>query len=120
MPGRIVTLVPDLLIEVRIDEAARSIDADIEALSSALHLETALSNPTDVLVVDLAVDGLDLDAIVATADTHKVPVVAFGPHVDIELMKAAKAAGVGRVLPRSAFLKDIRRILSDLIATDPT
>ena len=120
MPGRIVTLVPDLLIEVSIDEAARRIDADLEALSSTDYLETALSKPTDVLIVDLAVDGLDLNAIISTADAHKVPIVAFGPHVEVELLKAAEDAGMGSVLPRSAFLKGIRRILADMIATDQT
>ena len=120
MPGRIVTLVPDLLVEVRLDEAARRIDADLEPLSSAIHLEAALSKPADVLIVDLGVDGLDLDAITATADAHEVPVVAFGPHVDIERLQAAKDAGIGSVYPRSAFLKGIRRILTELIATDQT
>lgn len=119
MPSRIVALIPDLLIEVRIDEAARRIDADLEALSSAVYLETALSKPTDVLIVDLGVDGLDLDAIVSTAEAHNVPIVAFGPHVDVEQLKAAKDAGMASVLPRSAFLKGIHRILSELIATDP-
>ncbi len=120
MPGRIVTLVPDLLIEVRIDEAARRIDADLEPLSSAAYMETALSKPTDVLIVDLGVDGLDLDEIVSTADAQKVPIVAFGPHVDVERLKAAEDAGIGSVYPRSAFLKGMHRILSELIATDQT
>ncbi|MFQ5471637.1 MAG: hypothetical protein ACE5FA_01960 [Dehalococcoidia bacterium] len=118
MPGRIVTLVPDLLIEVRIDEAARRIDADVEALSSDVYLETALSKPTDVLIVDLGVDGLDLDAIAATAKARRVPVVAFGPHVDAERLQAAGDAGMGSVYPRSAFVKGIRRILSEVIVTD--
>ncbi|MCH8815118.1 MAG: hypothetical protein IH957_08520 [Chloroflexi bacterium] len=118
MPGRIITLVPDLLLEVRIDEAARRIDAELDALSSAAYLDTALSKPTDVLIVDLGVDGLDLEAIVSAAEAHNVPIVAFGPHVDVERLKAAKDAGMGSVLPRSAFLKGIRRILSELIATD--
>ncbi len=120
MPGRIVTLVPDLLIEVRIDEAARRIDADLEALSSAMYLETALSKPTDLLIIDLAVDGLDLDAIALIANAHTVPMVAFGPHVDAARLKAAEDAGIGSVYPRSAFLKGIHHILSELIGTDQT
>ena len=58
----------------------------------------------DLVVVDVsrpgALDVLDL-VVAAGAD-----VVAFGPHVETELLAAASAAGA-RVLPRSKFFADV-------------
>ncbi len=115
MPGRIVALVPDLLVGSRIDEAARRIDAVLESIGSDRHLKAALAKRTDVLIIDLGVAGLDLNTIVAEAKARNVSIVAFGPHVDIELLKAAKDAGMDNVYPRSAFLKNLHKILSERI-----
>ncbi len=116
MPGRIVALVPDLLVGSRIDEAARRIDAVLESLGWDTHVKAALAKPTDVLIIDLGVAGLDLNTIVAEARAHNVPIVAFGPHVDFELLKAAKDAGMDDVYPRSSFLKDLHEILSERVS----
>ena len=113
MPGRVVALVPDLLIGSRIAAAARRIDTDLESISDGLHLKDALSKPTDVLIVDLSVAGIDLDGIVAEARAQNVPIVAFGPHVEVELLKTAKDAGIDSVYPRSAFLKNLHKILAE-------
>lgn len=110
MPGKIACLVPDILIEMRIDAVARALDADLEPVQSPEHLEKALSGAS-VLVVDLAVAGLDLDWVVKTARSRGVPVIAFGPHVDQELLAAAAAAGMDEVYPRSAFMSGMGRIL---------
>ncbi len=113
MPGRVVALVPDLLIGSRIAAAARRIDTDLESISDGLHLKKALSKPTDVLIVDLSVAGIDLDAIVAEARAQDIPIIAFGPHVDTELLKTAKDAGMDNIYPRNAFLKNLHKLLSN-------
>jgi len=56
----------------------------------------------DLIVVDLGGRG-HLDALAHCP--AGVPVVAFGPHVDRELLAAAEAAGCDRVLPRSKFFQ---------------
>jgi DNA-binding NarL/FixJ family response regulator len=116
MPGRIVALVPDLLIGSRIEESARRIDADLQSISSELQLESALVKPTDVVVVDLAVPGLNFANIVTASRAANVAIVAFGPHVDVDLLKSARTAGMNAVYPRSSFLKHLNVILSDLLA----
>lgn len=112
MNGRIVSLVPDILIEMRIDAAARSLDADLETVGVMEHLEAALAGGADVLIVDLGIQGLDIDWVVATARGKKVPVIGFGPHVDHELLGAAERAGVDEVHPRSAFMNNVPKILA--------
>jgi hypothetical protein len=40
------------------------------------------------------------------ADGGHTPTLAFGPHVDIENRRAAKAAGVGRIVSNGQFHSD--------------
>lgn len=116
MAGRIVSFVPDILVEMRIDSAARALDADLDSVSAAEYLEAALNKGADVLVVDLGMDGIDLNWIVSVARGRKVPIVAFGPHVEIELLRAAEDAGMDAVYPRSAFMKEMGKILGEHVS----
>lgn len=113
MAGRIVSFVPDTLAEVRIDSAARALGADLDSVGIPEYLESALQKGADVLIVDLAVEGLDFNWLVSVARMNKVPIVAFGPHVAVELLRAAEEAGMDGVYPRSAFMKDMRKILQE-------
>lgn len=85
----LVVLTRNLMDATRVQSAipdagvARSLDADI--------LEGA-----DLILLDLA-SGLDP----AAAATIGPPVVAYGPHVDIDALNAAVAAGCRQALPRS-------------------
>lgn len=116
MAGRIVALVPDMLVEMRIDSAARGLGAELETLGSPLYLDKVLEAPADVLIVDLAVEGLDFDSIVRTAKRRRVPVIGFGPHVNAELLAAAEEAGMDAVYPRSAFVNGLVKILRERLA----
>ena len=113
MAARIVSFVPDMLVEMRIDSAARALDADMESVGAAEYLEAALQKGADILIVDLAVEGLDFNWLVSVARGHKVPIVAFGPHVDVELLRSAEDVGMDAVYPRSAFMKEMRKILGE-------
>jgi CheY-like chemotaxis protein len=70
-----------------------------------------------VVLVDL--DGARLPgpeaiaAIRADGDLAAVPVVGFFSHVHAERAAAAHAAGATQALPRSAFVRDLPRILED-------
>ncbi|HEY0071805.1 MAG TPA: hypothetical protein VGE04_17740 [Chloroflexia bacterium] len=67
----------------------------------------------DVMVVDLGARG-DWEAAVREVSARGVPVIAFGPHMDAEGRKRAKAAGATRVLANSNLARDLPRILIDL------
>jgi uncharacterized protein len=43
--------------------------------------------------------------------TRRIPIIAFGPHVDSEKLKVARSAGADLVLARSAFAKELPQIL---------
>jgi DNA-binding NarL/FixJ family response regulator len=92
---RIVAITSDLMDRSRISGAL----ADVEFARDAGGCAGA-----DVVVIDLARDAAHVTAVRAAApDAH---IVAFGPHVDAELLAQATRDGADRVLPRSRFFQD--------------
>lgn len=92
---RVVALVGDLMDRSRISAAVPGVEFTSDVAETA-H--------ADVVVVDLARNGADLAAVRATApDAH---VLAFGPHVDDDLLAQATADGADVVMPRSRFFRD--------------
>jgi DNA-binding NarL/FixJ family response regulator len=90
----IVALVHDLLDRSRFP-------AGVEFVRSLVGVDA------DVVVVDLGVQGA-LDAVRSLrADGSTARVVAYGSHVERELLAEARAAGCDRVLARSAFFADV-------------
>ena len=67
----------------------------------------------DVVVTDLAMPGLSLTEIVSAAhDADGAPkVIAFGAHVQTELLEEARNAGCDDVMPRSKFSATLPEIL---------
>ncbi len=110
----IVAVVDDLMVGVRIEEAAKAIGTRAEAVSSYEEARRSLrSGVVEGLVVDLAISGLDLDELVREARQARAWLIAFYPHVNVELRRAAKRAGVERIYPRSRFLRDLPNILRE-------
>lgn len=66
-----------------------------------------------VMIVDLGSRG-DWEAAIREVSARGVPVIAFGPHMDAEGRKRAKAAGATRVLANSNLARDLPRMLTDL------
>jgi DNA-binding NarL/FixJ family response regulator len=71
----------------------------------------ALDPAADVVVVDLSrPDALEaVAALRAAGSTARI--VAYGSHVERDLLAAARAAGCDRVLARSAFFADVAAAL---------
>jgi hypothetical protein len=90
---RIAAYVPDLMDRSRLASVP---DVTFVATPAAL-----VDVDADVVVVDLSRPGV-LDVLPSLAGMR---VVAFGSHVDTELLAAARATGA-EVLPRSRFFAD--------------
>ena len=91
----IVAYVTDLMDRSKVQSAVAgtTFTRDAEAAAGA-----------DVVIIDLARFGDVVAAIRAAAPDARI--VAFGPHVDDELLQQARAAGADSVLPRSQFFRD--------------
>ena len=101
----VVAYVPDLMDRSKVSAAGPPVAF---VTSPAALVEAARS--ADVVVVDLGRPGVveHLPAVVATG----VRVVAFGSHVEREVLDAARAAGCAEVLPRSRFCASIPELLA--------
>jgi hypothetical protein len=100
-------LVPNLFLRVPVEAAVRA--AEFHAVVLA-HAGQAVSSRCRIVIVDLEALGDDpADAVRSLVAAAKV-VLAFGPHVQGELLAAARAAGAV-ALPRSAFLERLPELL---------
>ncbi|MDQ3108235.1 MAG: hypothetical protein M3Q68_10575 [Actinomycetota bacterium] len=92
---RVAAYTPDLMDRSKISAAVP--DCRFVARPEAL---VGLAG-TDVILVDLSKK--DVLATLGDIVAGGARVVAFGSHVDHQLLAAAEAAGCGEVLPRSKF-----------------
>jgi DNA-binding NarL/FixJ family response regulator len=104
----------DLLFASKALGAASALGARVRVARDVEGLLTlARESPPGGVLIDLHHPGLDLAVLLASlreACPAMPHTVAFGSHVDAELLRAAREAGCALVLPRSAF--------SERLATD--
>ena len=108
--GAIVVLNRDLMFGSRISAAARTLGytacfvRDLPALAAALE---ASGDPPVLAVIDMNAP-LDWDAVAALVAglDGRVPILGFGPHVDIDGRRAAKGAGLTRIVSNGEFHRD--------------
>ncbi len=91
----LVALVDDLMDRSRVSAAL----PDVRFVSGPGECAGA-----DAVIVDLARHGTSIPAVRVTAPAARI--VAFGPHVDDELLATARADGADVVLARSQFFRD--------------
>jgi hypothetical protein len=109
----VVAVVNDLFFQSRVSSAARASGRTVRFVAN----EAALEDVGDfrLAVVDLDAGPFVLAAIEQLEQQASGQVIAFGPHVDTELRKAARAAGADRVLAKSKFVTALPHILSGLV-----
>jgi len=100
----------DLIFTSRIVGTARGLGLTLAAARSAEGLvKLARRSPPRCAIVDLDNPGLDVSALLHALReiAPEVRVVAYGPHVNAELLRDARAAGCDPVLPRSKFVEQL-------------
>jgi CheY-like chemotaxis protein len=111
----------DLIFTSRIVGTARALGLRLTVeRNSAGLVELARSNPPRCVILDLDNPGLDLQALVASLNTvlPRPRIVAYGPHVNAELLHNARSAGCDRVLPRSKFVESLEAELPNWFGRD--
>ncbi len=123
MARRVLAAVEDLLFKSKISETAGvlGIEAGFPRSKERL-LETLRESPPDLLVLDLNSARFEPLELLRTAKsdgiTQRIPTVGFLSHVQRDLAVAAKEAGCDRVMARSAFTRDLPKILAEGEAID--
>jgi CheY-like chemotaxis protein len=117
MARRVLAAVEDLLFRSKISETAEQLGIEAKFPRSRRKLLEALrESQPDLLVLDLNSTRFEPLELLRTAKSDEVarqiPTVGFLSHVQKDLAVAAKEAGCDRVMARSAFTRDLPRILS--------
>jgi CheY-like chemotaxis protein len=105
-----ILLSDDLMFTSRVTGTGRDLGLTIApARSATVLLDIARRQPPTCVIVDLANAGLDIAALIAGLNElpQRPRVVAYGSHVDVASLQAAKAAGCDVVLPRSKFVEEL-------------
>jgi CheY-like chemotaxis protein len=114
---KVLAAVEDLLFRSKISETASTLGIEAAFPRNPRKLLEALrESPPDLLVLDLNSARFEPLALLRTvkADeaTRDVATVGFLSHVQKDLAVAAREAGCDRVVARSAFTRDLPRILA--------
>ena len=110
----LVVAVGDALIfQARIWETAKALGVEVRFAKDAAGAEAHWAQ-AGVGLVDLSLASADpLDVVRRLrAQRPEVPIVGYGSHVETALLNQAREAGCTTVLPRSAFVQQLPRLLA--------
>jgi hypothetical protein len=103
-----LVLVRDLIFATKISSTARALGVPLTLVREPSKLAEAAGGAR--LIVDLNLEGA-LEAAVAWKARTGGEVTAFASHVDVETIRAARDAGVDRVMARSEFARVLPEVL---------
>ena len=120
----LLAIVDDLMVRSRIDAAAGVAGVEVRYASTYDEIRSAASErPIRALLVGMAATRRPWQTIVqqARADdlTRGLYVLAFGPHMNLELRARALDAGVDRVVANSACMSLLPTLLATPTAAVP-
>lgn len=116
-PVSILLVSSDLMVSSRIAGAAAPIPATVESIGPAA---APRGGPYDVIVVDLDAAGRGASELVsrakaiadAQADLRPAKIVAFGPHVAVDRLAEASAAGADLVVTRGEAMQSLPAVVN--------
>lgn len=117
MTDNIIAVVDDLFFASKIRGTAEALGVPVRfARSIQAMIEAARLAQPSMVICDLhsqKVDPIQLARQLKADDQlRSIRLIGFFSHVQTELQREAEAAGFDQVLPRSAFTKNLDRILS--------
>jgi hypothetical protein len=113
--GTIVVLNRDLMFGVRIGNQLRALGYNVvftpDTAAFREHLRDTRANVClGILDMNAGVAWNQISDLVAELTTE-IPLLAFGPHVDVNGRRAAKAAGVTRIVSNGEFHRDMVKLV---------
>jgi len=108
----IVALVNNLMFSVRIRDVASTLGGIVTLVSTNEEILEKLEIRPSLLILDLTAVTEGWEDVVAKAKQAGIPVLAYGPHVNVDARQAAEAAGCDDVIANSKLTLDLPNILS--------
>jgi CheY-like chemotaxis protein len=112
----IVAAIDDLMLSSRVSTAAKAVGVTVRfARTPEAVIEAVRQERPALILLDLnspRVGALDVVAALRSEATlADIPTIGCVSHVDTATIEAARQAGVGRVLARSAFVEQLPTLL---------
>ena len=104
--------VTDLMFVVRIGDAAKKAGKRAMFAGTLERILAQADNNPTLVIVDLACAGAQPVQVIEEMKKRDIRVIAFGSHVDVEALKAARDAGADQVMPRSRFVQELAEIVA--------
>lgn len=104
--ARVLSIATDLMLASRVDAALTAAGHHVVRAAS---VDAAPLDEVDLVVADL--DAEDAEALAALAP----PVLGYYSHVEVETRRAAEAAGVDLVVPRSRMARELPELAERLL-----
>ncbi len=113
-----VLLSGDMMVSSRVMSAARQAGVPLAIAQSPADLDERLSGDTRLVMLDLSQPALQLPVAVGAvrAIAPVATILAFGPHVEEQLLAAAREAGCDEVMSNGQFHREQGAILAKLVA----
>jgi hypothetical protein len=105
--ARVVAVASDLLLGSKVEATLRAASHDVTLSPS---IQEAPLDGVDLLVADL--DTESPEALVGLG----IPVLGYYSHVDADTRRAAEAAGVDLVVPRSRMARELPQLAERLLS----
>ena len=113
----VLLLERDLFFSVKIRETLRHLNYETVVARNEDDFARKLAASTPALaIINIATGGVAWERVIAEARAAAVPVLAFGPHVDLEAQQQARQAGASRVVSNSKLAKDLPAIVGRMLA----
>lgn len=113
----VVALENDLFFSVRIADAVRALNGRALIVGDKDALWEAFEEWPDLVLLDLEAPGWE--EVVRRAknlpQTRSIPIVAFGSHVEAEMLRAARKAGCDHAWARSRFMAELPSLLRSIL-----
>lgn len=108
----VLALVTNLMFSVKIREVAATMGGHLTLVSNNEEILEKLDIHPSLLILDLTAVEDGWQNVVAKAKGAGVPVLAYGPHVEVDLHEAARAAGCDDVVANSKLNIDLPNLLA--------
>lgn len=110
MPKAVVVC-SDLIFSTKITGTAKALGWECALTPSATTAQS--QSNVDCLFVDLACPGTSTESLAGLRQSFPAPtrLVAFGSHVEVDRLQAARQAGFDVVMARSEFTKRLAELL---------
>lgn len=113
----VLLLERDLFFSVKIRDTLRHLNYEtVVARSEEDFARKLAASVPKLAIVNIATAGVAWERVIAQARAVDVPVLAFGPHVDLEAQQRARRVGANRVVSNSKLAKDLPAIVARMLA----